>query len=82
MSFSATKYRISTITVTGSINSEIYLDKLFNLMSKHRQEEISYLEYGSNKQDLQSAGTKVTKNKKSKTKEENKQNLFSPFLYS
>ena len=69
MDFSVTKYRISTITVTGSINSEIYLDKLFNLMSKHRQDEISYLEYGSNKQDLQSAGTKTTKNKKNKTKE-------------
>lgn len=70
--FNASKYRISTITVTGSINSEVYLDKLFSMMAAHTPKEISYLEYGLNKHDLQSAGTKLTKNKKNKTKDDKK----------
>jgi TATA-box binding protein (TBP) (component of TFIID and TFIIIB) len=71
--FQVTKYRISTITVTGSIfNSdakcEVILPKLYSVLSNSildkQLDEISYLEYGSNKQDLQSTGTKQTKLKK------------------
>lgn len=71
--FQVTKYRISTITVTGSIfktdaNCEVILPKLYLVLSNSildkQLDEISYLEYGSNKQDLQSTGTKQTKLKK------------------
>lgn len=71
--FQVTKYRISTITVTGSIfktdaNCEVILPKLYSVLSNSildkQLDEISYLEYGSNKQDLQSTGTKQTKLKK------------------
>lgn len=71
--FEATNYRISTITVTGSIfNStgvyEVILPTLYTVLSKSvtdsELDEISYLEYGSNKQDLQSTGIKHTKLKK------------------
>lgn len=65
--FTATNYRISTITVTGGINCDVCLNNLYKLMSKHCNiNEISYLEYGSNKHDLLSTGTKNTKVKRNK----------------
>ena len=65
--FTATNYRISTITVTGGINCDVCLNNLYNLMSKYCNiNEISYLEYGSNKHDLLSTGTKNTKIKRNK----------------
>lgn len=71
--FQVTKYRISTITITGSIfraegNCEIALSDLYSVLSTSmlggELTEISYLEYGSNKQDLQFTGVKHTKLKK------------------
>jgi TATA-box binding protein (TBP) (component of TFIID and TFIIIB) len=67
--FSATKYRISTITVTGSINSEVYLDKFYAMLSTHTPPEVSYVEYGANKHEIQSVGIKNTKLKKRKVKD-------------
>jgi TATA-box binding protein (TBP) (component of TFIID and TFIIIB) len=74
--FSATNYRISTITVTGSINSEVYLDKFYAMLSQHTPPEISYVEYGANKHEIQSVGTKNTKLKKRKAKEGEKKRRF------
>lgn len=65
--FIATDYRISTITVTGGVNCDVCLTNLYTLMSKHSNiKEISYLEYGSNKHDLLSTGTKNSKTKRNK----------------
>lgn len=66
MEFTATPYRISTITVTGSINTNVNLELLYNNISKNIDEEITYLEFGKNKHDLQSTGvnTKYSKKKK------------------
>lgn len=58
-----TPYRISTITVTGSINIDVSLDNLYNVLSTHTPKEISYLEFGKNKYDLQTSGQKTTKTK-------------------
>lgn len=74
--FSASAYRISTITVTGGINCNVCLDKLYSVFAKHAlKEDISYLEYGSNKHDLLSVGeksSKVTKSKKATSKKTTK----------
>lgn len=56
--FEATTYRISTITVTGSINTDVDLEVMYNTLSRHTPVEISYLEFGKNKHDLQSTGVK------------------------
>lgn len=65
--FTATDYRISTITVTGGVNCDVCLSNLYTLMSKHSNiNEISYLEYGSNKHDLLSTGIKNSKSKRNK----------------
>lgn len=58
-----TPYRISTITVTGSINIDVSLDNLYTSLSTHTPKEISYLEFGKNKYDLQTSGHKLSKNK-------------------
>ncbi|QOI90211.1 hypothetical protein QKU58_gp120 [Pyramimonas orientalis virus] len=70
--FVATNYRISTITVTGSINTEVHLDKLYAMLSTHTPLEISYLEYGANKHEILSIGNKSTKLKKRKVNDEKK----------
>jgi TATA-box binding protein (TBP) (component of TFIID and TFIIIB) len=74
--FSATKYRISTMTVTGSINTEVYLDKFYAMLSKHTPPEVSYVEYGANKHEIQSIGTKNTKLKKRTAKNGEKTRRF------
>jgi TATA-box binding protein (TBP) (component of TFIID and TFIIIB) len=58
-----TPYRISTITVTGSINIDVSLPNLYTVLSTQTPKEISYLEFGKNKYDLQTSGHKVSKNK-------------------
>ena len=72
MEMTATPYRISTITATGSINSEVLLGKLYTLLAEYTPKEISYLEYGANKHELQSIGVKNTKVKNKKNKDEKK----------
>ena len=66
--FTATDYRISTITVTGGVNCDVCLSNLYTLMSKHSNiNEISYLEYGSNKHDLLSTGVKIVNLKETRS---------------
>jgi len=67
--FSATNYRISTITVTGSINSDIVLDKLYLMLVQYTPKEIDYLEHGSNKHEFVSHGVKASAKTKKKVKE-------------
>ena len=75
--FSATDYRISTITVTGGVNCDVCLNNLYTLMSKHSDiSEISYLEYGLNKHDLLSTGVKNTKSKRNKKTNETTRKRF------
>jgi TATA-box binding protein (TBP) (component of TFIID and TFIIIB) len=69
MNIAPTPYRISTITVTGSINTDVLLQNMYNVLSSNTPKDISYLEFGKNKHDLQSTGTnaKYTKKKMRKT---------------
>ena len=69
MNIDPSPYRISTITVTGSINTHVLLQSMYNVLSTNTPKEISYLEFGKNKHDLQSTGTNVkyTKKKMRKT---------------
>jgi TATA-box binding protein (TBP) (component of TFIID and TFIIIB) len=72
--FSATPYRISTITVTGSINTDVELQLFYDALCLNTPEEISYLEFGKNKHDLQSVGiySKYVKKKTKATKPKNR----------
>ncbi len=68
--FNATEYRISTITATGCINTEINLKQLFdsiNVIDKNDNKNgIIYLEYGKNKFESISKGTNIKKIVKSR----------------
>ena len=72
LEFNASKYRISTITVTGGINSNVCLEKLYKAFSGYTPPEITYLEYGSNKHNLLTTGEKSKKTNKSKKTAEKK----------
>jgi TATA-box binding protein (TBP) (component of TFIID and TFIIIB) len=68
--FIATKYRISTITSTGRINTEIDLKKLFDsldIIQKDAEKKgIVYLEYGKNKFESITKGELVKRKVKSR----------------
>ncbi len=68
--FTATDYRISTITATGGINTEINLKLLFdsaNIINKNENKNgIIYLEYGKNKFESISKGENTKKKVKSR----------------
>lgn len=69
--FKATSYRISTITVTGGIESDVDLNALYDVMVAHPRDAVHYIEYGMSKHDLKSYGTKKgapTRKSKSKSK--------------
>lgn len=66
--FEATRYRISTITVTGGVNSEVDLSVLFQRLSAKPQQEVQYIEYGMNKHDLQTSGSNKRTQRVSKKK--------------
>ena len=66
VAFKASPYHISTITVTGSISTDVQLDTLYNTLATHTPNEISYLEFGKNKHDLQSTGINSNKSKSKK----------------
>lgn len=70
--FTASNYRISTITVTGGINSNVCLERLYKAFSGHTPVEITYLEYGSNKHNLLTTGEKTRKGSKGKKAGEKK----------
>lgn len=74
--FNASTYRISTITATGSIKTEVFLDVLYRMLAEHTPKEISYLEYGANKHELQSIGVKSTKTKNTNKNKEEKKRRF------
>lgn len=58
-----TEYRISTMTVTGNINSVIDLETFYNFIEIDKYESIRYVEYGT--KELQSfKGVRVSKTKK------------------
>ena len=65
--FNATNYRISTITVTGGINSEVNLNLLYEQMLTYPFDEVHYIEHGESKHDLKSYGTMRKKPKKKST---------------
>ena len=69
--FTATSYRISTITVTGGVNTEVDLGELFRRLGTHPRSEIQYIEYGMNKHDLQTSGTNKRTQRASKNKTPN-----------
>ena len=54
------EYRISTITATGSLNSEVHLDSLYNGLNQFIENEskdpmfadVIYIEYGKKKRDM------------------------------
>lgn len=62
--FNATNYRISTITVTGGINSEVNLNLLYEQMLAYPFDEVHYIEHGESKHDLKSYGTMRKKPRK------------------
>lgn len=62
--FNATDYRISTITVTGGINSEVNLNLLYEQMVANPFDEVHYIEHGESKHDLKSYGTMRKKPRK------------------
>ena len=62
--FHATNYRISTITVTGGINSEVNLNILYEQMLATPMEQVHYIEHGESKHDLKSYGTMRKKSRK------------------
>jgi TATA-box binding protein (TBP) (component of TFIID and TFIIIB) len=68
--FTATNYRISTITATSGINTEINLKQLFdsvNIIHKNDNNNgIIYLEYGKNKFESISKGENIKKKVKSR----------------
>ena len=66
--FDVTPYRISTMTVTGSINSTIDLQKLFDSIDIQIYDNIKYIEYGSNKNEHHCKGEKVKEQKKQQKK--------------
>lgn len=69
-SFTATDYRISTITATGCINTEINLKTLFDIITVIDKNEdkvgVVYLEYGKNKFESITKGESVKKKVKSR----------------
>lgn len=74
--FSATKYRISTMTITGGINTDVNLQVLYNSLSENTPENVSYIEFGKNKHELQSSGTHSKHQKKKKKIEDKPKNRF------
>ena len=66
--FEVTPYRISTMTVTGSINSNIDLQKLFDHIDIESYDNIKYMEYGANKNEHHFKGELAKKNKKQQKK--------------
>lgn len=62
--FNATKYRISTMTVTGSVNCNVNLKKFFDLMEVDNYDNIKYVEYGVTKDEQDFKGEKNEKKKK------------------
>ena len=66
--FEVTPYRISTMTVTGSINSTVVLQKLFDNIDIECYDNIKYMEYGANKNEHHFKGEEAKKNKKQQKK--------------
>ena len=65
--FEVSPYRISTMTVTGSINSTINLKELFDNIDIDKFTNIKYAEYGSSKTEQCTKGDKEKKPKKKVT---------------
>ena len=63
-SFHASEYRISTITVTGGVNSEVNLNLLYEQLLAYPFDEVHYIEHGESKHDLKSYGTMRKKSRK------------------
>jgi len=64
--FSATVYRISTMTITGSVNTCINLKKFFDSIEVENFDHIKYVEYGVTKNEQDFKGEQTKKNKKKK----------------
>jgi TATA-box binding protein (TBP) (component of TFIID and TFIIIB) len=64
--FVASPYRISTMTITGGVNTDISLQKLYDSLTKEPPKEISYIEFGQNKHEFQSFGYHSKHSKKKK----------------
>lgn len=66
--FMATAYRISTMTITGSVNANVNLKKFFDLLDVANFENIKYVEYGVTKNEQNFKGEISEKSKKNKEK--------------
>lgn len=66
--FKATAYRISTMTITGSVNANVNLKKFFDLLDVSSFENIKYVEYGITKNEQDFKGEMSEKSKKNKEK--------------
>lgn len=63
---SYTPYEISTITVTGNVNSHLNLDAFYEFIDIDKYDMIRYVEYGSTKSDHCYKGVRESKTKKTK----------------
>lgn len=63
MSFKASQYKISTITVVGSVNCDIHLKALFDNVCIEKFPYIEYIEHGDNKYTQNTKGQRQTKTK-------------------
>ena len=76
--FVASPYRISTMTITGGVNTDISLQKLYDSLTKEPPKEISYIEFGQNKHEFQSFGYHSKHSKKKKKTDKPKKRLHPP----
>ena len=66
--FSASNYRVSTMTVTGSVNATINLKKIFDLFDIDSFDSVKYIEYGVTKNEQDFKGEKSAKSAKNDKK--------------
>ena len=66
--FNVSNYRISTISVTGSIGCSVNLSSMYNAIDIDKHPAIQYIEYGSNKYNHNYKGSKLKKSIKVKEK--------------
>lgn len=82
-SFEASNYRVSTITVTGGINSEINLENLFEgIRSNKMLDSILYIEHGEKKhfnENYKEITKKQTRRRKNSNVDEHKKTIKKRF---
>jgi TATA-box binding protein (TBP) (component of TFIID and TFIIIB) len=79
--FEASEYRVSTMTITGSINTCVNLSKLFDTLDITNYTNIEYVEYGTNKHQHEQKGQKEIKNKNRKAPKKRFDNQLTIHMY-